>query len=99
MILFLIVGAVFVVKMVDVFKRNTVLINSQRTIGTTTLEADISTVQDNPELQPTMLAFKANSLFYSMSNRYTTSKNSEVLQMETCTTKHFEKVPKHNFFF
>ena len=70
------------IKMIDVFQRNTVFISSQRTIGTTTLEAEISTIQNNPDLQPTMLAFKANNLLFQMETRYTTKQqNSSLLKM------------------
>ena len=81
MLLFFIVGVVFAIKMADVFKRSKVLIDSQRMIGTNTFEGAISTDIHNPDLQPTMMAFKAESLYYTMNTYYTYKNGSETLTL------------------
>ena len=82
LLLFLVVGILFGMKMVDdVFKRSKVLIESQRLIGTTPFEGAISTDLSNPHIQPTMIAFKADSRYYSMNTYYTHKNGSETLTL------------------
>ena len=81
LLLFLVIGAVLIVKMVEVFNRSVVFVNTERTIGKTTFEGDITTIQNNNSLNPTMMAFKANSQHYGVTAQYISKGSSAVLQL------------------
>ena len=81
LLLFLVIGAVLIVKMVEVFNRSVVFVNTERTIGKTTFEGDITTIQNDKSLNPTMMAFKANSQHYEVTSSYLSKSSATVLQL------------------
>lgn len=70
LLLFITVGAILTVQMVDVFKRKTVTVRTEETIESSSVEGVIQTSEINENTRPTMVAFKIDSFLFDYHATY-----------------------------
>ena len=86
------------VRMVDVFDRNTMILNTERKTGTAINEGTMST-SGNGDTHQTMLALLYDPTHYNLTGFYNNNSTIETVTLEPCTMAHFKGVEIISHYF
>jgi acyl-CoA hydrolase len=84
-------------KLIEVFSRSTMTVTSSMEINAELSWSNITTYQNNPDIEPIMLAIDTyGNNVYQATLQYVQGQRKTVIPMEDCTTEHFSKIADSN---